>query len=94
MDKKRFFCLNDFQKWLRKEVEENNNKFEERQHVVARVSIKKIVERAEVHEGDIIEIAKCFRKNGGLVESVQDDIITVKTKKGIFSINERDIKRN
>lgn len=94
MDKNHFFCLNNFQKWLKKEVEENNNKFEEKQYVVPRVSIKKIVERAEVHEGDIIEIAKCFRKNGGIVESVQSDIITIKTKKGIFSINERDIIQN
>ena len=51
MDKNHFFCLNNFQKWLKKEVEENNNKFEEKQYVVPRVSIKKIVERAEVHEG-------------------------------------------
>lgn len=91
MDNKHFLCLNNFQKWLKKEVEENNTAFEEKQHVVPRASIKKIVERAEVHEGDIIEIAKCFRKNGGLVESVQNDIVTIKTKKGIFSINDRDI---
>ena len=92
MDRKHLFCLNNFQKWLKKEVSEHSTAILKDQHVVAAVSIKKIIERAEIHDGDVMEIARCFRKNGGIVENVENDIITINTKKGKFSINERDIK--
>jgi hypothetical protein len=94
MNSKHLFCLNNFQKWLRKEVEEHSEEIKVESHVVASVPIKKIIERAEIHDGDVFEIAKCFRKNGGIVESVVNDILTIKTKKGTFSIHDQDVRVN
>jgi len=91
MSKKRFLSYDGFEKWLRKDdIIENKNSISKK--VFPKIKFSELIEKIEIHEGDLFETAKCFRKNGGVITEVINNIITVKTKKGIFSIEENNIK--
>jgi hypothetical protein len=43
------------------------------------------------HEIEEIELAKSFCKNGGVIKEVVDDLYLIKTKKGRFYINKKEV---
>jgi hypothetical protein len=87
----KYLSADGFQKWLRvHDINENKNQINKK--VYPKIKFSDLVEKIEVHEGDVFENAKCFRKNGGIVVEVINEIVTIETKKGKFSIEESDIK--
>lgn len=87
----KFLSPDGFQKWLKThDVLKQNKNINEK--VYPKIKFSELIDKIEVHEGDAFENAKCFRKNGGiLIESI-NEILTIKTKTGLFSIEESDIK--
>ena len=91
MGNRKFLSSDGFEKWLKAhDLNENNNNLSKK--VFPKIKFSELIEKIEIHEGDLFETAKCFRKNGGIVKEVTNNIITVKTKKGIFSIEENNIR--
>lgn len=91
MGNKKFLSSDGFQKWLRFH-DINENEINKSKKVFPKIKFSELIEKIEIHEGDLFETAKCFRKNGGIINEITNNIITVKTKKGIFSIEENNIK--
>ena len=87
----RYLSPDGFEKWLRKDDFLENEK-DKNKKVYSKIKFSNLVEKIEVHGGNVFEIAKCFRKNGGTIKESVNNILTVETKKGIFSIEESDIK--
>lgn len=88
---KKFLSSDGFEKWLNKEsVLDNKNSLNKK--VYPKIKFSNLIEKIEVHDGDAFEIAKCFRKNGGIVKESGNNILTIETKKGTFCIEELDVK--
>ena len=87
----KFLSPDGFQKWLKTHDLSNKNK-KINEKVYPKIKFSELVEKIEVHEGDAFENAKCFRKNGGIIIESINEILTIKTKTGLFSIEESDIK--
>lgn len=84
----------EFKKWM-------DDKEGESQDVVAgsfvttNLKLKTLVERIDcIKTGDhsVLDVAKYFIKQGGIVKEVNGENVIVKTKRGIFSIDKDDIK--
>jgi hypothetical protein len=87
----KFLSPDGFQKWLKiHDIKKQDERINEK--VYPKIKFSELVEKIEVHEGNDFENAKCFRKNGGLIVESINEILTIKTKKGLFSIEESDIK--
>ena len=87
----KFLSPDGFQKWLKNhDLKKQNEQVNEK--VYPKIKFSELIEKIEVHEGDAFENAKCFRKNGGVVVETINEIITIKTKAGLFSIEQSDIK--
>ena len=91
MNNNNFLSYDGFDKWLKKNsINENEKKTSEK--VYSKIKFSSLINKIEVDDGNIFEIAKCFRKNGGTIIESVNNILTIKTKKGIFSIEENDTK--
>ncbi len=87
----KFLSPDGFQKWLKThDLEKQKKQLDEK--VYPKIKFSELIEKIEVHEGDVFENAKCFRKNGGVIIESINEILTIKTKAGLFSIEESDIK--
>lgn len=94
------FSLNDFKKWMSTQKEtflKRNTVTHDSNliglHVESRLSAKKLQERIFSEEGDIYAMAKDFKKNGGLVTSVDEEYnLFVKVDGGTFRIHKLFVK--
>lgn len=90
---KKFLSSDGFEKWLNNEgFLENKNNLNKK--VYPKIKFSNLVEKIEVYDGDAFEIAKCFRKNGGIIKECGNNLLTIETKKGTFCIEESDVKHD
>lgn len=81
------FNLNDFRKWMGKQkFESKKSKF--RGNIVeSKLSLKRLITKMDVDQGNIDEMAKDFKNRGGtILECDKDNIILVEVKSGTFRI--------
>ncbi len=82
------FSLNDFRKWVSKQKVESYKTTKFKGYVVeSRLSVKKLVTRIDVDQGDLYEMAKDFKKRGGTVlECDTNNLLLVEVRSGTFRI--------
>ena len=94
---KPFFSPNfmaEFKKWM-DDKEGESEDVSAGSFVTTNLKFKTLVERIDcIKTGDnsVLDVAKYFIKQGGIVKEVNGETVIVKTKKGIFSIDKDDVK--
>jgi hypothetical protein len=85
----------EFKKWMDDSHEEY--KIQEGVVVATNLKLKTLISRMdcqESYENSVIDVAKHFKRHGGTVTNIQNEQVTIKTKKGIFTLNKEDIIGN
>ena len=81
------FSLNDFRKWMSKQKFEGRKPKYRGQIVESKLSLKRLVTKMAVDQGDLYEMAKDFKRRGGtILECDTDNILLVEVKSGTFRI--------
>jgi hypothetical protein len=61
--------------------------------VESKIPYKKLITRIETEEGDLNEVAKDFKKNGGIITEENGHYMFVKVDSGNFMIHRMYLKR-
>lgn len=82
------FSLNDFRKWMSKQKFESSSKPKYRGCIVeSKLSLKRLITKMDVDQGDLCEMAKDFKRKGGtILECDGDNILLVEVQSGTFRI--------
>lgn len=82
------FSLNDFRKWMGKQKFDSSRKSKYRGCVVeSKLSLKRLVTKMDVDQGNLHEMAKDFkRRSGTILECDGDNILLVEVSSGTFRI--------
>lgn len=89
------FNLSDFKKWMRTQPEECDEEIDwVGLKVESKVTLKKLVSRMEVQDGDLLEVAREFRKDGGTVSDSDGSSLLVEVESGNFVIHRVYIKKS
>jgi hypothetical protein len=83
--------IDKFKTWL----ESNSNKEPANVGVAvdSKITYKKLLEKIDVESDDKLEIiAKSFKRYGGTIVKVNNDLLTIKTEKGAFDISKIYVK--
>lgn len=86
------FNLNDFKKWMDHQ-QDCKTKNIVGIKVESKITYKKLLSRIEAQEGEIEEVAKDFKKNGGTITEVNGHNILIEVDSGNFIIHKMHIKR-
>jgi len=82
------FSLNDFKKWMSKQKVEYVRKPRYKGYFAeSKLGFKRLVGKIEAEDGILIELAKDFRKNGGIIlDCASDNLLTIEVNAGTFRI--------
>jgi hypothetical protein len=82
------FSLNDFRKWMSKQKFESSKRSRCRGTIAeSKLSMKRLVTKMDVDQGDLQEMAKDFKRRGGtILECDSDNILLIEVKSGTFRI--------
>jgi len=81
------FSLNDFRKWMSKQKIESRRPKYRGSIVESKLSLKRLVTKMDVDQGDLFEMAKDFKRRGGtILECDNDNILLVEVRSGTFRI--------
>jgi hypothetical protein len=86
------FSLNDFKKWMANQTDKPLPAARRIHELVgtyvdSRLSQKRLVNQIVVEEGDVEELAKDFRRHGGVIRQVgKEDNVLVEVSSGTFFI--------
>jgi len=80
--------LNDFRKWMSKQKFESSRNLKYQGRIVeSKLTLKRLITKMDVDQGDLHEMAKDFRHRGGVIlECDNDNILLVEVKSGTFRI--------
>ena len=84
------FDLNDFKKWMSHQQDKKTNAVGSQ--VESKVSVKKLLSRIETEE-EIEEVAKDFKKNGGIIVEANGQKIKIEVDSGEFLIHKMYVKQ-
>lgn len=91
------FSLHDFKKWMDHNGKSRFNMAGRRKsegaEVEPKVPLRKFAARMEVEEGNIVEMAREFRSNGGVVVEADGDAFLIKVTNGAFRIPRTCVRR-
>jgi len=85
--------INNFRTWLNQQSEKSIDELIGAE-VFPTITTKNFCETVDVVKGNMILVAKCFKNEGGVVESICDNQALVNCRKGTFYIDTRDIKKS
>ena len=82
------FSLNDFRKWMSKQKFESSKQSRIRGSIVeSKLSLKRLISKMNVDQGDIHEMATDFKRHGGtILECDKDNIMLIEVRSGTFRI--------
>lgn len=83
------FSLNDFRKWVGKQKREAKSvKSKYKGSIVeSKLSLKRLVTKMDVDQGELFEMAKDFKRRGGtILECDGDNILLIEVNSGTFRI--------
>lgn len=91
------FNFNDFRKWINSQKDDSpakkcENKFQVGTLVESKVSIKKIIARMEIQEGEEEEVAKEFKQKGGTISEIDENEIMIDVDSGSFIIHKAYVR--
>jgi hypothetical protein len=84
--------LNDFKKWM---ADQKDNLLKPKKISAsdligclteAKISLKKLTTKIEVDQGNLEEMAKDFKKNGGIIINIDSNQLLVEVRSGTFRI--------
>lgn len=88
------FNLSHFKKWMDHQQDAKSKSSLVGFQVESKIPYKKLVSRIETQLGDIEEVARDFKKNGGLVNEVDGPNILIEVTSGTFLIHKMYIKKH
>lgn len=83
------FCLQDFKKWMDNQNDQPKSRHAHLigLHVESKLSIKRLVNKITPDEGDVAELAKEFKSDGGVILEVDEDYnLLIEVESGTFII--------
>lgn len=84
------FSLNDFRKWMSKQKFESSGKSKSRFRgniVESKLSLKRLVTKMDVDQGDLNEMARDFKRRGGtILECDENNTLLIEVRSGTFRI--------
>jgi hypothetical protein len=81
------FSLDGFKKWMSKQKREVTKPKFRGCIVESKLSLKRLMTKMDVDEGNLSRMAKDFKRHGGtILECDKDDIILVEVNSGTFRI--------
>jgi hypothetical protein len=88
------FDFGQFRKWINEQNDKKNSDITTGLEVESKISYKKLLNKIlEVNEGEKIEIAKQFRRFGGVILETNGPNFLIETPKGSFYIEKIFIKQ-
>ena len=87
------FNLSDFKKWMEHQQDAKAKPNMVGLQVESKVTLKKLLSRIEVQDGEIEEIAKEFKKNGGTISEVDGHNVLIEVDSGTFIVHRMYVKR-
>lgn len=92
------FCLHDFKRWMEQNAADTFNLKKEHRSLVGtevepRVSIKRIAHRMDPDGGDVVEMAKAFKRDGGTIKEVDGSLFMIEVSCGTFILPRGCVKR-
>lgn len=92
----RQFSLSDFKKWMDHQSGNEDKVYEDitGETVECRVSLKKLISKMDTEDGEVNELAKDFKRNGGIVTSVDGEIVLIEVESGSFYIKRNCIMQD
>ena len=93
MDKREpSFSLNDFKKWMDGQSDDSARN-QIGMKVESKISLKRLMDKIEPEEGDLDEVAKDFKKNGGTLVQMDGQSLQIECDSGNFTISRLFVKR-
>lgn len=92
------FSLKDFKKWMATQKQppiEDRRKYElAGVRVESKLGLKRLVTRMSSQEGDVVEMAREFRRHGGVILEVDsDNVVLIEVDSGTFHIPRFFVKK-
>ena len=87
------FNFSDFKKWMSEQSDSKKSSMVGVQ-VESKIPLKKLVSRIETQDGDLLEVAKDFKKNGGKITEENGHFMYVEVESGTFMIHRMHIKKS
>jgi translation initiation factor 1 (eIF-1/SUI1) len=87
------FNLNDFKKWMGHQQDAKSKPNMIGLQVESKITFKRLLSRIETQDGEIEEVAKDFKKNGGTITEVNGQNILIEVDSGSFLIHRMYVKR-
>lgn len=87
------FNFSDFKKWMSNQ-EDSKERSLVGMRVESKVALKKLLSRMETQEGDTVEVANDFKKNGGVIKEENGHYMYVDVESGNFLIHRMYLRRS
>jgi translation initiation factor 1 (eIF-1/SUI1) len=88
------FSLSDFKKWMENQQDAKAKPNMVGLQVESKVTLKKLLSRIETQDGDLEEVAKDFKKNGGTITEVDGHNVLIEVDSGTFLIQRMYVKKD
>lgn len=85
------FSLNDFKKWM--DGQNDDRKESIGTKVESKINLKKLVDRIEPAEGEITQLAKDFKRNGGTIAQMDGQAFLIEVNSGSFVISRLYVRK-
>lgn len=85
------FNFSDFKKWMSQQQDANKSNMIGIQ-VESKIPLKKLISRIEAQDGELLEVAKDFKKNGGKSQKKNGHYMYVSVDSGSFMIHRMHLK--
>lgn len=89
-----FFDLSDFKNWMNQQKDTRPKIEIIGLHVESRANLKRLLSKIEICEGEIDEVAKDFKENGGIISEADGHKFLIDVDSGSFIIHRMHVKRN
>jgi hypothetical protein len=87
------FCLHEFKNWMdRQNQNEQSAPYISGMEVVSKVPYKKLISKMEPENGELHELARDFRKEGGIISEIDGVDLLIEVRSGTFTINKNYVK--
>jgi hypothetical protein len=87
------FNLGDFKKWMTEQHDSKKSSMVGIK-VESKIPLKKLISKIEIQEGELMEVAKDFNKNGGNITEENGHYMYVSCKNGTFMIHRMHLKKS
>jgi hypothetical protein len=87
------FNLSDFKKWMSDQHDARKSNMVGLK-IESKIPLKKLISRIETQDGELLEIAKDFKKNGGTITEENGHYMYVSVDSGSFMIHRMHLKRS